>query len=115
MMDQGPPSPWRLRGGSVKSMDDIGVLSGAHRLDGVRVLIVDDDEGIRYTVRVLLEQSGAIVTDAPSAEAALALLRREPPDVLLSDLTMPRHDGYWLINQVRRLPADGAGRRPRPR
>jgi CheY-like chemotaxis protein len=93
-------------------MDDIGAASGAHRLDGVRVLIVDDDDGIRFAVRLLLEQCGAIVTDAPSAEAALALLRRERPDVLLSDLTMPTYDGYWLIHQVRRLPAEGGGATP---
>lgn len=77
----------------------------------MRVLIVDDDEGIRFAVRMLLEQSGAIVTDAPSAEAALVLLRQERPDVLLSDLTMPTYDGYWLI-QVRRLPAEGGGATP---
>ena len=111
-MDQGPPSPWSPRDGSVKGMDDIGASSGAPRLDGVRVLIVDDDEGIRFTVRTLLEQSGAIVTDAPSAEAALALLRRERPDVLLSDLTMPTYDGYWLIHQVRGLPAEVGGATP---
>jgi CheY-like chemotaxis protein len=93
-------------------MDDIGASSGAPRLDGVRVLIVDDDEGIRFTVRTLLEQNGAIVTDAPSAEAALALLRRERPDVLLSDLTMPTYDGYWLIHQVRGLPAEVGGATP---
>ena len=95
-------------------MDDTRASSGARRLDGVRVLIVDDDDGIRYAVRMLLEQSGAIVTDAPSAEAALVLLRQERPDVLLSDLTMPTYDGYWLINQVRRLPAEGGGATPRP-
>jgi CheY-like chemotaxis protein len=93
-------------------MDEIAASSGARRLDGVRVLIVDDDDGIRFAVRMLLEQSGAIVTDAPSAEEALLLLREERPDVLLSDLTMPRYDGYWLIHQVRRLPAEGGGATP---
>jgi len=100
------------QGGSVEYMDDIAASSGTPRLDGVRVLIVDDDEGIRFAVRMLLEQSGAIVTAAPSAEAALVLLRQERPDVLLSDLTMPTYDGYWLINQVRRLPAEGGGATP---
>jgi CheY-like chemotaxis protein len=112
MVDQSPPSPWSPGGGSVEDMDDIRVSSGAHRLEGVRVLIVDDDEGIRFAVRMLLEQSGAIVTDAPSAEAALVLLRQERPDVLLSDLTMPRYDGYWLIHEVRRLPVEGGGATP---
>ena len=93
-------------------MDDNGAARGARPLDGVRVLIVDDDDGIRFAVRILLEQSGAIVTDAPSADAALLLLRRERPDVLLSDLTMPTYDGYWLINEVRRLPAEGGGATP---
>jgi CheY-like chemotaxis protein len=112
MVDQSPPSPCSPDGGSVEGMDDIGASSGAPRLDGVRVLIVDDDEGIRFAVRMLLDQSGAIVTDAPSASAALVLLRQERPDVLLSDLTMPTNDGYWLIHQVRRLPAEGGGATP---
>ena len=112
MVDQSPPSPWSPSDGSVEDMDDIEASSGAPRLDGVRVLIVDDDEGIRFAVRMLLEQSGAIVTDAPSAEAALVLLRQARPDVLLSDLTMPTNDGNWLIHQVRRLPADGGGATP---
>ena len=112
MVDQSPPSPWSPCGGSVEYMDEIAASSGARRLDGVRVLIVDDDDGIRFAVRMLLEQSGAIVTDAPSAEAALVLLRQERPDVLLSDLTMPRYDGYWLIHQVRRLPVEGGGATP---
>src|SRR5688572_14497169 len=93
-------------------MNDMGAASGATRLDGVRVLIVDDDDGLRFAVRMLLEQSGAIVTDAPSADAALALLRQERPDVLLSDLTMPTYDGYWLIDQVRQLPAEWGGATP---
>lgn len=112
MVDQSPPSPLGPSGGSVKDMDDTTVSSGARRLDGVRVLIVDDDDGIRYAVRMLLEQSGAIVTDAQSAEAALVLLRQQRPDVLLADLTMPTYDGYWLIHQVRRLPAEGGGATP---
>ena len=112
MVDQSPPSPWCLCDGSVEDMDDIRVSSGALRLDGVRVLIVDDDDGIRFAVRMLLEQSGAIVTDAPSAEEALLLLREGRPDVLLSDLTMPTYDGYWLIHQVRGLPAEVGGATP---
>jgi CheY-like chemotaxis protein len=112
MVDQSPPSPWRPWDGSVEDMDDIRGSSGVLRLDGVRVLIVDDDDGIRFAVRMLLEQSGAIVTDAPSAETALALLRQERPDVLLSDLTMPTYDGYWLIHQVRGLPAEVGGATP---
>jgi CheY-like chemotaxis protein len=93
-------------------MDDIQASNGAWKLDGVRVLIVDDDDGIRFALRLLLEQSGAIVTDAPSAPEALALLRQERPDVLLSDLTMPTYDGYWLIHQVRGLPPEVGGATP---
>ena len=93
-------------------MDAIREVSESRRLDGVRVLIVDDDEGIRTTVRMVLEQSGAIVRDAASAEEALTVLRQVRPDVLLSDLTMPRYDGYWLIRQVRQLPAESGGATP---
>jgi hypothetical protein len=61
-VDQSPPSPGTLTGGSVENMDDIGASSGASRLDGVRVLIVDDDDSIRIPVRIVLEHHHACDT-----------------------------------------------------
>ncbi len=75
-----------------------GVLS---RLDGVRVLVVDDSAVIRELLAEILEDRGAAVTVAGTAEAALDAVTREHPDVLISDLEMPGKGGYWLIGQVR--------------
>jgi CheY-like chemotaxis protein len=89
-------------------MEVVGRPDTPSGLGSVHVLVVDDSPEIRdYIVRVL-QTLRARVTDASTAEEALALLQRHRPDVLLSDLEMPEHDGLWLIEQVRRLtPARG--------
>jgi signal transduction histidine kinase/CheY-like chemotaxis protein len=74
-------------------------------LQGVSVLVVDDDTGELELARSSLEQFGASVATATSAEEARALLRSDPPDVLLSDLRMPEADGIQLIREVRELDA----------
>jgi len=76
------------------------------RLDGVRVLVVDDASAVLDVVTAILVQHGASVTAVGTAEAALDVLRRERPTVLVSDLSMPGKGGYWLIGQVRALPAE---------
>lgn len=84
-------------------------LNDSARLDGVRVLVVDDAPSVRAVVTDILAQDGAKVTAVGSAEEALAALQSERPDVLLSDLAMPGKGGYWLIGQVRALPAELGG------
>jgi CheY-like chemotaxis protein len=87
-------------------------LSDGSRLDGVRVLVVDDARNVREVVTDILTQDGATVTAVGSAEEALAALQSERPDVLLSDLAMPGKGGYWLIGQVRALPPERGGVTP---
>jgi CheY-like chemotaxis protein/anti-sigma regulatory factor (Ser/Thr protein kinase) len=70
-------------------------------LEGLRVLVVDDDRDTREVLRVLLEQWGAEVTAVASADEALAVISALDPHVLLSDIAMPGQDGYALIRQVR--------------
>jgi CheY-like chemotaxis protein len=82
------------------------------RLDGVRVLVVDDTPYVRDVVRDILTEDGAEVTAVASAEEALAALQWQRPDVLLSDLAMPGRGGYWLIQQVRALPPERGGVTP---
>jgi CheY-like chemotaxis protein len=82
------------------------------RLDGVRVLLVDDTPDVREVVSEILVQGGATVTAVGSAQEALTALQGERPDVLLSDLAMPGKDGYWLIGQVRGLPPERGGVTP---
>jgi signal transduction histidine kinase/CheY-like chemotaxis protein len=69
-------------------------------LEGIRVLLVDDDDDMRCAVSAVLEQQGAGVTAVPSAAAALAVLERWRPHVLLSDLSMPGESGYDLMRKV---------------
>jgi PAS domain S-box-containing protein len=81
------------------------------RLAGIHVLVVDDDKDARGLFAGALRFSGAAVTTADSTSAALDAMRRERPDVLLADISMPERDGYDLIAAVRlahgraRLPA----------
>ena len=77
-------------------------------LAGLRVLVVEDDPDTRDVITMMLEESGALVTTAKTVEAALSALETATPDVLMSDLSMPKRDGYDLIRSVRALdPARG--------
>jgi signal transduction histidine kinase len=71
------------------------------RLDGVRVLVVDDEADARRVLVMLLERAGAIVTAAGSVREAIEMLATVHPDVLVSDLGMPDQDGFDLIRHVR--------------
>ncbi len=79
-------------------------LEGLPRLDGITVLVVDNEPDARSLVAAVLENCGARVVTAESTRDALAVLEREVPDVLLSDIAMPIEDGYALIRKVRSLP-----------
>jgi PAS domain S-box-containing protein len=80
-------------------------------LEGVRVLVVDDESDARDALALVLERCGARVTTAASAAEALAAWRREPHDVLLSDIAMPGEDGYSLIRKIAAARSDA---RPLP-
>jgi PAS domain S-box-containing protein len=79
-------------------------------LEGLRVLVVDDQLDIVELLHDLLMPCGAVIRTATAARDALATLRAWQPDVLVSDIAMPGQDGYWLIRKVRALaPEDGGG------
>ena len=81
-------------------------------LRDVRVLVVDDEEDARMLMKTALMQYGADVTTASSAAEALALVERARPHVIVSDIGMPRDDGYALIHQLRSRPAALGGAVP---
>lgn len=81
-------------------------------LQGVRVLVIDDDSDARELVTFVLEQEGALVMTADSAAGGLLALAQFHPDILLSDIGMPEMDGYQLIQKVRALPPDQGGLTP---
>lgn len=77
------------------------VLRLPQSLDGLRVLIVDDEADAREFLSAVLESSGIGVRAVDSAAAALKELEQFHPDVLVSDIRMPGGDGYRLIQQIR--------------
>ncbi len=81
-------------------------------LKGLQILVVDDEADMREIAAFVLEQQGAVVITAASAQEALTVLDRFTPDVLLSDIGMPDMDGYMLIQQVRSRAASDGGQIP---
>ena len=81
-------------------------------LDGVRVLLVDDDAMVRDVIgRLLVGYGGTVIAVAGAAEA-LDALPRARPDVVVSDIDMPGENGYALIRTMRALPPDLGGQTP---
>jgi len=86
--------------------------AGETRLDGVTVLLVDDEPDMRAVTAQVLRNAGAEVLLAANADEGLYLLRAQRPAVILSDIGMPVADGYELIRRVRALPASEGGATP---
>ncbi len=81
-------------------------------LDGIRVLVVDDEPDARELVSSVLTDAGAEVFTAASADDGLLAVATHRPDLIVSDIGMPDRDGYQFIRDVRSLaPVDG-GRTP---
>jgi CheY-like chemotaxis protein len=88
----------------VMSPDPLPAGPVAGLLQGLTILVVDDDEDARALLHTVLEYSGAEVVSAASARgalAALAALGPRRPDVIIADLVMPGDDGYALIRAMR--------------
>jgi PAS domain S-box-containing protein len=78
------------------------------RLDGLRVLVVDDEPDARELVAMVLREAGAATDEAESVACALDLMDRQVADVVVSDIGMPRRDGYDLLRDLRsRAPQRG--------
>jgi PAS domain S-box-containing protein len=86
--------------------------SGVVRLDGVHVLLVEDDDDSRKLLGTMLKRYGARVTSTKSAAEALSVFEGELPDVMISDIGMPDQDGYELIRKLRTLPIEKGGAIP---
>jgi CheY-like chemotaxis protein len=73
---------------------------------GLRVLAVDDDADVLELFAVALTACGAEVTTTDNARDAIALVIRVRPHVIVSDIAMVGEDGYWLVRELKRLPAE---------
>ncbi len=82
------------------------------RLDGMTVLVVDDEVDSREVVARILTRHGAKVLTAGTAEHALVAVQNHRPSVLVSDLGMPGEDGFSLIAKIRALAPDAGGLTP---
>jgi signal transduction histidine kinase len=115
-----------LHGGSVRADSDgpgrgstftvslplLGLADTAHaapdvhdgpppRLDALHVLVVEDDQSVIGMIRAVLENAGATVDVALSAIEAHRAVSEVRPDLIISDISMPDHDGYWLMRSLR--------------
>ena len=81
-------------------------------LNGLRVLLVDDEFETREIISTVVERTGAEVKTCTSAREALTELTAWRPDVILSDIAMPDEDGYSFIGRVRALPHNEGGATP---
>ncbi len=82
------------------------------RLDGLRVLIADDEPDARQWITIVLEESGAEVIAVATVGEALEALVQQRPDVLVSDIGMPGEDGYALMRKIRELEPEMGGTIP---
>jgi PAS domain S-box-containing protein len=92
--------------------DTLPTYECAERLDGLRILVVDDEPDTRELLKAGLGQCGADVSVVASAAEAYAVLQDGVTDLLISDIGMPGEDGYELIRRVRQLPAESGGKVP---
>jgi CheY-like chemotaxis protein len=87
-------------------------MADQQRLAGLHIFVVDDNRDARDILTTLMEYHGALVTAVPSADAALRLFRHVKPDLIISDLAMPKKDGATLIREVRKLKRERGGATP---
>jgi PAS domain S-box-containing protein len=86
--------------------------AGTRRLDGLCLLVVDDEQDALALVSEVLTRRGAEVHAVGSVQAALDELKSIRPDVIVSDIGMPGEDGYSLMRKIRALPPERGGRTP---
>jgi CheY-like chemotaxis protein len=89
-----------------------GAVPSVAGLDGIRVLLIEDDEDSRHMLGLMLTTQGVEVTSASSSAEALTALAQKLPDVIVSDIGMSEEDGYELMRKLRALPAADGGMTP---
>jgi CheY-like chemotaxis protein len=90
----------------------ISPTTAQHSLNGLRVLVVDDEQDTRELVAALLTTCGAEAVSVSSATEALDQMERQRFDLLISDIGIPELNGYDLISRIRQLGEEHGGRTP---
>ena len=83
-----------------------------NELQGIKVLVVDDDQDTLELLEWVLKRAGAEVIAVESARAAMEALEKSRPSILVSDIAMPEEDGLSLMRRIRALPKERGGRIP---
>ena len=94
------------------SPEEVPTFEGLPSLQGLKVLVVDDEADTRELISEVLKEVGSEVITCRSVEEALVALEQHKPDILISDLGMPDEDGYSLISKIRALPSEQGGHIP---
>jgi len=95
--------------GHLAQSEQILSFQGLPSLQGLKVLVVDDEADTRELIGEVLKECGSEVIITCSVQEALAALEQHKPDILISDLGMPDEDGYALIEKIRALPSERGG------
>jgi PAS domain S-box-containing protein len=107
-----PRSAPRDEAAAPAAAEEQQILENGHRLDGVRVLVVEDNLDTLDMLKFIFSESGAEVITATSVDEALDALERFRPDALISDIAMPDRDGYDLIREIRSREPERGGKIP---
>jgi signal transduction histidine kinase/CHASE1-domain containing sensor protein/CheY-like chemotaxis protein len=83
-----------------------------HILDGLKIILVEDENDARELIATVLEEAGADVIPVANVAQALSTFQHSKPDILVSDIGMPQEDGYMLIRKVRSLSSEQGGKTP---
>ena len=102
----------RMERGQTAARNAEHFIEYPEKLDGLKVLVVDDEADTLELISVLLGQCGAEVTTARSSAEALSLVEGLRPDAIVSDIGMPGEDGFEFIRKLREQPAERGGRIP---
>ena len=94
------------------SPEEVTTFDGLPSLQGLKVLVVDDEADTRELIAEVLKEVGSEAITCRSVEEALIALEQHKPDILISDLGMPDEDGYSLISKIRSLPSEQGGHIP---
>jgi twitching motility two-component system response regulator PilG len=82
-------------------MESAAAVSDGHRLDGLKVLVIDDSKTIRRTAETLLAKEGCEVFTAVDGFDALSKIADHQPDIVFVDIMMPRLDGYQTCQLIK--------------